>query len=138
VNDDDRGSRKRVVDTYVWLIGMSDEDDDRLLERAAGFATPPNLEVTGATMVGDSFVPERRAFRMVVENPTVGIRIGSGVSCVSPVFELSSASGTLEAVQVDGVPIDPTSYAWDGETLWLDLTLSQSSELRLEFATDRS
>jgi hypothetical protein len=138
VNDDDRGPRKRVVDTYVWLIGMSDEDDDRLIERAAGFATPPKLEVSGATIEGDPFVPERRAYRLIVENPTVGIRIGSGGSCVNPVFELSSALGTLEAVLVDGVPLDPTRYAWDGATLWLNLTLSQSSELRLEFATDRS
>lgn len=138
VSDDGGGSRKRVVDTYVWLIGMSDEDGDRLIERAAGLATPPKLKVSGATIEGDPFVPERRAYRLIVENPTVGIRIGSGGSCVNPVFELSSALGTLEAVLVDGVPLDPTRYAWDGATLWLDLMLSQSSELRLEFATDRS
>ena len=41
-------SRPMTVRTWAWLIGMSDESDARLVERAKSFATPPALELRGA------------------------------------------------------------------------------------------
>lgn len=82
----------------------------------------------------EPFVHERRAYRLVVGSATVSIRFQSDGPCVNPVFELESPPGALAAVRVDGRPLDRTRYAWDGETLWLDLTISKPACLQLEFA----
>jgi len=37
------------------------------------------------------------------------------------------------STSLDGKPLDPSRYAWDGMTLWLNATLSRSAELNLEF-----
>ena len=121
-------------DTWVWLIGMTDADDDTLHRWAKSFAQqPPTLELTGAKAQADLYVPERRALRLIVEKPTVTIIIKPAGYCVNPVFELSSAPKVLKNVRVDGKPLDPARYTWDGKTLWLDVTLSHPAQVQLEF-----
>ena len=133
---DARGLQKTMQqDTWVWLIGMTDADDDALRCWAQSFALqPPALELTGARAEADLYAPERRALRLVVEKPTVTIALKPAGHCVNPVFELSSAPKTLKQVRVNGKRLDRARYAWDGKTLWLDVKLSQPAELQLEFA----
>ncbi len=133
---DARGELKTMQqDTWVWLIGMTDADDDALRRWAKSFALqPPALDLAGARPDAESYAPERRALRLVVEKPTVTIGIKPAGHCVNPVFEMGSAPKTLKTVRVDGKPLDPSRYAWDGKTLWLEATLSQPAEVQLEFA----
>jgi len=41
-------ARPMTAEQYVWLIGMTDTSDARLLEWSRSFMTPPTLEVKGA------------------------------------------------------------------------------------------
>ena len=99
-------SKPMIVQTWAWLIGMSDADDARLLRWAASFAKPPALELDGARLEAGSYVPERRAIRLIVESDAVTIGIKPDVACVNPVFELSGA-----AAKARGHPIGRTA-AW--------------------------
>ncbi len=54
-------TKSMLVQTWVWLIGMSDADDARLLQWAHSFAQPPPLELDGARLEADSYIPQRRA-----------------------------------------------------------------------------
>jgi hypothetical protein len=132
---DAQGNTKRMQrDTWVWLIGMTDADDDALRRWASSFALqPPALELSGAKPDDEPYAPERRALRLVVEKPSVAIALKPSGHCVNPVFELRGAPKTLARAALDGTPLDPARYAWDGTTLWLDATLSRPAQLRLEF-----
>ena len=79
------------VETWAWLIGMTDANDDVLLQIAQSFAQPPSLELSGAKQDSESYVSERRALRIVEENKTVAIMIKPDRWCVNPVFELQNA-----------------------------------------------
>jgi hypothetical protein len=126
-------SKPMVVQTWIWLIGMSDADDGRLVEWARSFAKPPTLEVRGGRLEAESYVPERRAIRLVVEEPTVVIEIKPIGACVNPVFELAGAPATLTEVALGSRSLDAKDYAWDGQTLWINTTLTQATQLRLAF-----
>jgi hypothetical protein len=131
----DASGKARTMDvgTFVWLIGMTDADDESLVRWAKSFSQPPNLELAGAKPETELYAPERRAFRLIVESPVVTILLKPASHCVNPVFELSSAPRTLKSVSVDGQPLDPARYAWDGKTLWLEATLSKPAKLQMEF-----
>jgi hypothetical protein len=124
-----------TIQQWVWLIGMTDASDARLLEWAHSFSRPPSLEVKGARYDLDSYVPERRAFRLKVEDKTVAITIKPEVKCVHPVFELLDPPKTLASVILGGHPLTPKDYAWDGQTLWLNADIDQMEQLRLDFRT---
>ena len=126
-------SRLMNEQVWVWLIGMTDVSDVRALEWAHSFATPPSLEVKGARYDFDSYVPERRATRLVVEDPTVLITIKPTVKCINPVFELIGTPGTLSSVTLAGRPLQPKEYAWDGKTLWLNADIDQAQQIRIDF-----
>ena len=111
-------SKAMTVRQWVWLIGMTDASDTRLLEWARSFSKPPSLEVKGARYDFDSYVPERRAFRLKVEEPTVAIMIKPEVKCLNPVFELLDAPKTLTSITLANQALGPRDYAWDGRTLW--------------------
>lgn len=127
-------SRPMVERTWAWLIGMSDEPDASLVARAKSFAAPPSLELKGARLGYGGYIPERRAIRLIAGTPEIAITIkaSSGSPCVNPVFEIDGLPnrGRLELV-LAGRPLDPTHYAWDGRTLWLDATITAPTELRL-------
>ena len=83
-------SKPMQVQTWAWLIGMSDASDQRLLEWATEFF---DASLAGTSRVpgssGESYVPERRAIRLVVDEKTVTIGLRPATVCVNPVFELS-------------------------------------------------
>jgi hypothetical protein len=122
-----------AVRRWAWLIGMSDADDGRLLEWARSFARPPAVEIQGARLDFDAYVPERRAIRLVVEQRTVTVALRPEKRCVHPVFELSAAPRTLQSVELAGRALSAAEYAWDGRTLWLGVDVDQPSSLRLVF-----
>ena len=97
-------SKPMIVQTWVWLIGTSDADDARLLEWARSFAKPPAVEVQGARLEAESYVPERRAIRLIVEQPTVAITIKPATACVHPVFELAAAPQVAGSSRVGRPP----------------------------------
>jgi hypothetical protein len=126
-------ARPMILQTWAWLIGTSEAGDARLVEWARSFAKPPALEVQGARLEADSYVPERRAMRLVVEGPTVSITIKPATPCVHPVFELDAAPKILARVELDGRLLSTNEYAWDGRTLWLNATVAKDAVLRLMF-----
>lgn len=126
-------SRTMTVQRWVWMIGMTDAPDARLLEWAHSFAKPPSLEVKGGRYDFDSYAPERRALRLVVEDKTVTITVKPAVRCVNPVFELVGAPKTPIRVTLAGRPLEAGQYAWDGQVLWLNANIDGPTPLRLEF-----
>jgi hypothetical protein len=128
-------SKPMQVQTWVWLIGMSDDGDDGLLRWAQSFARPVSLgEIQGARLDAEPYVPERRALRLMVEDKTVTLMLKPAAACVNPVFELSDAPKTLAGVRLAGRLLDAKEYAWDGKTLWIKATIARAASLRLDFA----
>jgi len=121
------------VETWVWLIGMTDANDEVLLQIAQSFAQPPSLELSGAKQASESYSSERRALRLVVENKTVTIMIKPDSWCVNPVFELQNAPKKLQEVKLGDKTLAADKYAWDGQTLWLKATINQPKKLKLSF-----
>lgn len=134
---DAQGRARRMLQRrWVWLIGMTDEADRELLDRARSFSTPPSLVVRGGRLAFESYVSERRAFRIEAESATIEIDVGPTVPCVNPVFEFDSAPRNIPKVTLDGIPLDPGRFAWDGRTLWLGVTISKASRIKLDFPTE--
>jgi hypothetical protein len=122
-------------ETWVWLVGMTDANDETLRRWIKSFALqPPTLDLAGARPSAEPYSPERRALRLIVEKPVVTFALKPAGHCVNPVFELSGAPQTLTRVSLDGRPLVSARHAWDGQTLWLEMTLSQAARLKLEFA----
>lgn len=55
------------------------------------------------------------------------------VRYVNPVFELLQAPKVLNRVSVADRTLKLKEYAWDCQTLWLNLDIDASTALRLEF-----
>jgi len=127
-------ARPMTAEQYVWLIGMTNSSDARLLEWAQSFMTPPTLEIKGARIELESTVLERRSIRLVVLDSTVQITVKPAVKCVNPVFELVGAPPALRCVTLGGRVLKSNEYAWDGKTLWLNTTIEQTEMIQLEFA----
>ena len=128
-------SKRMSVRRWAWLIGMTDASDHRLLEWAHSFSRPPSVELKGARLAFDSYVPERRSTSLVVEDEIVSIVIKPTVKCINPVFELSGVPGDLGSVSLGGRHLQPAEYAWDGATLWVKADIEEPRELRLEFTS---
>jgi hypothetical protein len=129
-------TRTMQVEKWAWLMGLSDADDARLLEWSRSFATPPLIKVEGANLQSPSYHTERRATLFTVEKPHVSLTINPTTPCVHPVFELHEAPKTLSRVELNGRELAASDYAWDGRVFWLNATLREPSDLRLEFASD--
>jgi hypothetical protein len=112
-------SREMMIRRWAWLIGKSDASDEILLDWALSFSLPPGLEVSGARIDFPSYSPERRAIRLMVESPSIEIKLKPIVRTVNPVFELDQAPATLVEVTLDGQRLSSDAYAWDGSTLWV-------------------
>lgn len=126
-------SRSMTVETWVWLIGMTDADDGRLLQWAGSFSQPPSIELQGAHLDAEPYTSQRRAIRLCVDAPEVTITVKPAAVTVNPVFELSSAPKHLLAVELAGRRLEPSQWAWDGATLWIDATLTEETAVRLRF-----
>jgi hypothetical protein len=122
------------VQTWTWLIGLSDDTDDRVLEWARSFASPPSLELAGARLESEPFAPERRAVRLVAEEPLVTLTLRPAGVCVNPVFEIRNAPSRLSRVLLNGSSLSRDNWTWDGRTLWLNVTLHEPATLRLAFS----
>lgn len=121
--------------TWAWLIGLTDAADSRVLEWARSYASPPSLDLTGARLESEPFAPERRAIRLVAEEPlvTLTLRPAAGV-CMNPVFEIRNGPSRLSRVVLNGSSLSRDKWAWDGKTLWLNVTLHEPATLRLAFS----
>ncbi len=126
-------SKSMDVRRWVWLIGLTDTSDAKLLEWAHSFSRPPSLEIKGAQLDFDAYVPERRAIRLVVEAQRVEVLIKPLLKWVNPVFELLRVPGQLLRVVVDGRPLQREEYAWDGQTLWLKADIEERAHLTFDF-----
>jgi len=129
-------TRTMRVEKWAWLMGLSDADDARLLEWSRSFATPPLIKVEGANLQSPSYNTERRATLFTVEKPVVSLMITPSTPCVHPVFEFQDAPKTLSRVELNGRELAASDYAWDGRVFWLNATLREPADLRLEFASD--
>jgi hypothetical protein len=128
-------SKMMQVQTWVWLIGLTDAPDTRVLEWAQSFGTPPSIrDLQGARLDADSFAPERRAVRLLAETSSINLTIHPESICVNPVFEVRNAPARLARVTLNDSSVAARDYAWDGKTLWLDATLRESTKLHLDFA----
>ena len=67
---------------------------------------------------------------------TITIDIKPATACVNPVFELTGASQDAGPCGIGRPALDADEYAWDGQTLWINATLTQDTLLRLELAAD--
>lgn len=127
-------SRPMRVQTWVWLIGLTDSTDSRLLQWAQSFGSPPSLErLSGARLASESFAPERRAIHLIAEAPAITFTLRPQVVCVNPVFEIRNVASRFLRVTLDESPLPRESYAWDGKTLWLNIILREPATLRLAF-----
>ena len=102
-------SRPMVLWRWAWLIGMSDESDGRLRDRARTFAAPPSIEpLRGGRLAFDSYVPERRAIRLFAEGREVAFRIKPGPPCVNLAFEIEGVSEREVRVALEANRSTPT------------------------------
>jgi hypothetical protein len=132
-------SRTMTAQRYVWLIGMSDAPDSRLLEWAHSFKNPPSLELKGARLNPEaSYVGERRAIRLIVEEPSVTITLKPIARCVNPVFELRAAPKVVSRISLGERTLSPKEFAWDGQTLWVSANIDEVTPLRIDFAKPTS
>jgi hypothetical protein len=131
-------SRPMVERRWAWLIGMTDEPDRRLFDRARSFATPPSLEIEGALLGPEAYVPERRAIQLTCAANEILLTIKPCVPCVNPVFEwLKAPEGAVE-IALDGRPIERDHVAWDGHVLWLNATIAKPTKLGIRWGARRS
>jgi hypothetical protein len=121
------------LETWAWLIGMTDANDDLLLQIAKSYAQPPSLELIGAKQNPEPYSYESRALHLTVEKKRVTIKIKPDVPCLNPVFELQNAPKTLRKVKLGWKTLASDKYAWDGHTLWLNITINQPEKLKLIF-----
>jgi len=126
-------SRQMQTQRWVWLIGMTDEPDDKLIARARSFSEPASLDVEGAELGTDSYALDRRAYQLTVTNDKVAVTIKPTAQCVNPVFEFHGAPGTLATITSGDRYLSEAEYAWDGQTLWLNVDIGDPTRLRLEF-----
>jgi hypothetical protein len=126
-------TRKMQVEKWAWLIGLSDNDDARLLEWSRSFSTPPQIQAEGARLQTPAYNTERRATLLTVEKPVVSLTITPTTPCVHPVFELQNSPKTLSRVELNGRELAATDYAWDGRVFWLNATLRKQAQLGLMF-----
>ena len=128
-------SKVMTTQRYVWLIGMTEASDSRVLEWAHSFKNPPSVELKGARLEAESsYAAERRAIRLVVEDPIVTITLKPTARCVNPVFEFQGASKGLKNLRVGDRLLTSKEYAWDGHVLWINANLDDITTLTIEFA----
>lgn len=130
-------SKLMNVQRWVWMIGANDDPDKRLLEWAGSFSNPPSVEVRGGQLDPQSYSPERRAIRAIVQDRAIEFTLRPGIHSVNPVFELLKAPSVLTSVHLANRALSPAEYAWDGKVLWVKATLSDSTAMRIEFGTAR-
>jgi hypothetical protein len=123
---------------WAWLIGMSDDSDQRLIEWAKSFAHPPSLELQGAQFAAESYSLERRSIGLIAESSTIAMKVIPDEICVNLAFEIQGACGDLMDVTLDNVGLPRDDWAWDGKTLWINATMVEPKTLQLRFSACRT
>jgi hypothetical protein len=126
-------SQPMVERQWAWLIGVTDEPDSRLLDRARSFAAPPSVKIKGARLYFDAYAPERRAIRLADTEREISLTIEPSVTCVNPVFEWRTPQAGPIELALDGRTIERERYAWDGRVLWLNVTFTAPSTIGVRF-----
>ena len=72
--------------------------------------------------------------RLVVEKRTRSDHDQAVNSVRQSGVRVEGAPKTLTSVKLGDQTVDRKQYAWDGQTLWINANLSQTTTLRLEFA----
>lgn len=127
-------SRVMMTRRWAWLIAKTDAPDEEVLEWAQSYSAPPSLELSGARVDFPSYVPERRAMRLVADSPVIEIKVKPATHCVNPVFELAGAPKELAGVTINGEPLAPAAFAWDGATLWVQARIdARGATIGLQF-----
>jgi hypothetical protein len=126
--------KKMREETFVWLIGMTDADNDSLFQIAKSFAEPAKLAVTGGWQEPDGYASERRAFKLVADSSKLIIHIAPQKWCVNPAFEIRNATPALSSIKLNGTPLAKEKYAWDGNTLWLSGHFKDDQHIELQFS----
>ncbi|KAJ3046548.1 hypothetical protein HK102_013141, partial [Quaeritorhiza haematococci] len=117
---------------WARLVGLTDADDERLVQWARSYARPPSLTAKGAQVAFQGWSAERRSVALTVDGPTIEIAVRPETPWVNPVFELAVAPEGVPTVSLDGVPLALETFAWDGRTLWIDATLAAPATIRAE------
>ncbi len=125
--------KKMREETWVWLIGMTDESDQNLLETSRSFAQPSALTVIGGRQEPDGYPSERRAYKLIADSKKISIAIQPQSWCINPVFEIRFAPKELKQAKLNGVVLPADKYAWDGNTLWVNTKFKEKKTLELEF-----
>lgn len=118
--------------TWAWLIGMSSDTDARLLEWAKSYAQPPSLELAGAELAKESYSLERRTIGLVAHGPDIAIKLTPQKVCVNPVFEIETSHVKVLEVRLNDSPIPQSDWAWDGKTLWTNITFEKPTSLHVK------
>jgi hypothetical protein len=131
-------SREMTTRQWVWLIGKTDASDEKLLDWAQSFTTPPSLELQGARFNFPSYSAERRALRLRAESSSIDIKLKPVSHTMNPVFEIDDAPKELETVILDGQALSSDRFAWDGGTLWLQASIgTEGTKIQLRFRSSR-
>jgi hypothetical protein len=126
-------SRPMVEREWSWLIGMTDEPDDRLRKRARSFAAPPSLEITGGRLGPDAYLPSRRAIQLTGAVSEIALLIKPETPFVNPVFEWTAPRRGTVNLAIDGRAVERPDFAWDGRVLWLNATIDKPIKLLIRF-----
>ncbi len=121
-------------ETYVWLIGMTDINDQILRSTAWSFSQPALLELKGAKPDVEIYSWERRAFCLIATGNKINIMIKPDKWCVNPVFEIKNIPLKLVGVRLGSKALSTDEYAWDGKALWVRATMDQPEMLELNFS----
>lgn len=120
-------------ETWVWLIGMTDESDQSLLETSRSFAQPATLTVKGGRQEPDGYASERRAYKLIADSKKLSVTIQPQSWCVNPAFEIKFAPKEIKEIKLGGVVLPADKYAWDGNTLWVNAKFKDRRELDIQF-----
>jgi hypothetical protein len=122
-----------TVQRWSWLIGKTNVSDERLIEWAESFSSPPSVDLQGATLDFESYAPDLRAIRIRVTDTTASVTLKPIARYVNPVLELTKIPGKLQSISLDDHAVAKSDYAWDGRTLWLNVTVEKPVRLSLHF-----
>ncbi|MBX3255336.1 MAG: hypothetical protein KF862_14440 [Chitinophagaceae bacterium] len=126
--------KKMKLETWTWLIGMTDASEDQLLHTAISYAEPPVLHIRGGRARPETYSSERKALQVIAEDATLNIQIRPVRWTINPVFEISTLHTNITSITLNGKILSQSDYAWDSKTLWLKASLDKPADLKIVFA----
>jgi hypothetical protein len=124
--------------TWTWLIGLSAEDDQTLLNRAKSFSTPPGIvDLRNVRLDAETWSPERRAIRLVREGgaESMELTIEPQPVTVDPVFEIVGVATSPKSVMLGEDRLDPLDWKFADGVLWINATIASATRVRIELGS---